>query len=103
MMKILGIEIGSLKQMWKLFCALDNSEKGCVLLDQLFTFIKETHASIVAPFLERLYEIMVKQNDLYIHFDEFVSVISAYCLMTHEDLVSCIFHYFIAKKLLFIC
>ena len=44
---------------------------------------------MVAPFLERIYEIAVKENDLYLYFDEFVCDLASYCVMPHEELVSC--------------
>ena len=86
----LGFKVSFVKKIWKIFCNLDKKKRGKIVLDHLFELVKEPYGSMITPFIERLYEIMVKEDDLYIYFDEFLAVCAAYCLMTHKQLVSCI-------------
>jgi hypothetical protein len=60
-------------------------------LDNLFALVDEKHNSIVAPYLERLYSLIDKKDDTLIAFDEFVSAVSAFCLFSKDQMVTCKF------------
>lgn len=52
--------------------------------------INEEKGSIITPFIERLFILMDKQEETQsIPFDEFWAVISAFCLYSSNELLSC--------------
>jgi len=49
-------------KVWKVFIKYDKSNEGYINLDDLYRLLEERPNSIVAPYLERLYELIEKRK-----------------------------------------
>lgn len=49
-------------KIWKKFIAHDRYNEGYINLDDLYAMVRERSTSIIAPYLERLFELIEKKR-----------------------------------------
>lgn len=75
--------------MWKHFLEIDRHGRDYIVLDQLFTYISERPYSIIAPYMERFYELIDKLDLDRVIFEEFLSALVAFCLFSKDEMITC--------------
>ncbi len=81
-------------KIWKRFVRYDRYNEGSINLDSLYSMFSERSTSIIAPYLERFYELIDKKRPDQIRFDEFLISISAFCLFSRDEMVMFVFKMF---------
>ena len=52
------LTVKNVYKIWRKFIKYDRDVEGFINLDDLYSIIRERSTSIIAPYLERLYELM---------------------------------------------
>lgn len=69
---------------------MDRGNTGYISIDQLFTYIDERNYSIVAPYLERFFDLIDRSNrDRIATFEELLPALAAFCLFSKDEMITC--------------
>ena len=76
-------------RLWKIFIRIDKSNRGYISIGQLFTHLSERSYSIVAPYLERLFDLIDREEVDKCTFEELLPALVSFCLFSKDEMVNC--------------
>lgn len=74
---------------------IDKPGRGYIVLDQLFIYIHERPYSIIAPYMERFFELIDKLDLDRVTFEELLGALVAFCLFSKDEMITCTHYLFI--------
>jgi Ca2+-binding EF-hand superfamily protein len=92
-MKEYFIDIDDLKKIWMGFLNMDKKNRGFITMNHLMEYLNERNYSVLAPFLERFFELIDKADidKIKCTFDEFFPALCAFALFTRQEMIAFIF------------
>ena len=92
-MKDYFVDEDALKKIWFGFLLMDQKNRGYITIVHLMDALNERTYSILAPFIERFYELIDKDDKekKNVTFDEFLPAICAFALFTRQEMIAFIF------------
>ncbi|CDW80386.1 ef hand family protein [Stylonychia lemnae] len=95
-------------RLWRHFVKIDRDQINYISIGQLFSYLDERHYSIVAPYLERFFDLIDREFIEKVNFDEFLPALVSFCLFSKDEMITFVFNMFdrdrdgeISKKDLF--
>ena len=79
-------------EIWLTFIKFDKDNDGYINLDDLYVMFQEHANSIIAPYLERFYDLIDKVEPDKVYFEEFLEAAAAFCLFTKDEMVIFVFN-----------
>ena len=76
-------------RLWKHFIKIDKDESGYISIGQLFNYLDERNYSIVAPYLERFFDLIDREFIEKVNFDEFLPALVSFCLFSKDEMITC--------------
>ena len=76
-------------RLWKHFIKIDKDNTGYITIGQLFTYLSERQYSIVAPYLERFFDLIDKEHIEKVNYEEFLPAIVSFCLFSKDEMITC--------------
>ena len=72
--------------------ALDGSFNGFITISQLFDFIEENTYSVLAPYIERFFNLIDREATLErVNFEELFPALVMYCMFTRNEMIAFVF------------
>lgn len=65
---------------------MDKIGSGYINLDNMYAFLDEELSSMISPYIERFFLLILKENKEKITFIEWLPAVSVYCLYTNEQI-----------------
>lgn len=84
----------NVRTFWKAFLRMDRRKQGLVNPLDLLYFIDERYYSIVAPYLERLFDLINREDPDQATFTEFLPAMVSFNMFTQDELVIFVFNMF---------
>lgn len=76
-------------RLWKHFIRMDKFNTGTINRNDITLYVDERNYSIIAPFIERFFDLIEKEDNERITFEEFFPAIVSFCLFTKDEMVTC--------------
>jgi len=74
--------INDLRALWLAFLKMDRKNRGFITLNHLLEYLSETTYSVLAPFIERFFDLIDRAHLDRCTFDEFFPAVCSYALFT---------------------
>ena len=85
------LSIDNLKDIWLSFIKMDKKMRGFVTLRHVFDYLDETVYSVLAPFLERFFQLIDKRIADQCYFEEFFPSLCTFCMFTRNEVIAFVF------------
>lgn len=85
------IDLEDLKKIWVAFLAMDYKNRGFINLNHLINYMSEKSYSVVAPFVERFFELIDKAASDNCTFEEFFPALCTFVLLKKQEIIAFIF------------
>ena len=76
-------------RIWKHFLIMDKENTGYLTIGHLFSYMNERNYSIVAPYLERFFDLVDKEHIEKVSFEEFLPPCVTFCLFSKDEMITC--------------
>jgi len=86
------LELDDLKSIWMSFLCMDKKNRGFITLQHLADYLEETNYSVVAPYMERYFELIDKSMGTdRCNFEEFFASLCAFNMFTRTEMIAFVF------------
>ena len=85
------LDIRDLKNIWMAFIKMDKKSRGYITLLHLFDYLDEAAYSVIAPYLERFFDLIDKQKEDRVTFEELFPSLCAFCMFDRTEMIAFVF------------
>lgn len=78
-------------RLWKHFINIDKDYSGYISIGALFSYLNERSYSIVAPYLERFFDLIDREFIERVSYEELLPALVTFSLFSKDEMITCKF------------